>query len=290
MKLKRTLCLLCALSLCFLTSCGQKKKNITKTNLPFTVKTVTLSEREEMQPNYQNEYYFFQSENELAKGREALEQYFDLSTVAVESEGSFADAISRYDAEFFKNKALLFVKRFHSTDAKLELTGIDVEHGDFILHADLESGAPPISAFRAYLVELDKASYISNAAEIKTDIHEVESEAPIFEKKLTICFGNAYKVVADEELAKRIQTDILSQSFGQTDFDPDTHEHDSADITVLGPCIYATFTKDYIGIGAEAYAPDETMYNRLRDFYVSLDSEQIPLEKEQTSDNINEKE
>lgn len=290
MKFKRTLCLLCALSLCFLTSCGQKKKNITKTDLPFSAKTVTLSAREEAEPDYQNEYYFFESAKELEKGQAALEQDFDLSAVSVQSEGSFADAVSRYDDAFFENKALLFVKRFHSTDAKLELTSIDVEKGDFILHADLESGAPPISSFRAYLIELDKASYISNQAEIDIDIREVESEIPIFEKKLTICFGDTYKVVADEELGKRIQSDILSQSYAPTKFDPDTHEHDASDITVLGPCIYATFTKNYIGIGAEAYAPNETMYNQLRDFYVSLDAEEIPLEKEENTDNIDEKE
>ncbi len=289
MPKKIVLFLLCTVLLCSLCACaGQKKES--KENLPFSYQCVTLFSLPDAEQNYQNEYYFFQNTADLEKAKKTLSAQFDLNkTVEGETE-IFNEAIKKYDDDFFSDKVLLFVKRFHSTDAKLNLQTIDLKDGNFILRAELQNGMPPCALFRTYLIELDKASYIRNEAEIKTDIHEIEAlEEEVHQKHLVIAFGKQYKVISDDALGEKIKADIAAAKLEPTDFDPDTHETDAGDITVFGPGgYYAIFTKDYIGVGLATYAPNEKIQSELRNFYVSLESPEKTAKFPEETDNLTE--
>lgn len=289
MPKKIVLFLLCTVLLCSLCACaGQKKES--KENLPFSYQCVTLFSLPDAEQSYQNEYYFFQNVEDLEKAKQTLAAQFDINKTVEGETKTLNDALSAYDEDFFKHKTLLFLKRFHSTDAKLKLNSIDLKEGDFLLHADLETGKAPSSLFRAYFVELDKASYIRNEAKIKTDIHEIEApKDEVYEKHLVIAFGKQYKVILDDALAEKIKTDISTAKFEPTDFDPDTHIADPGDIVIFGPDCYATFNKDYIGVGLSAYAPDEKIQSELLKFYVSLESPEKTANFSEETDNLTEK-
>ena len=267
-----------------LNACSNTDNASPHLDLPFVAQVCTLSMKENVEQNYQNEFFFFQNEKDLKKGAETLSKNFYLE----EKIGSTSaeDCFAAYDDAFFETHTLLLFKRLHSTDAILDLTRSDVQDGACTVRANLTSGQVPVSLFRLYFVTLDKADFFRNDLEFSLDIQEIEPEEDqIYQTKLVMALGNQYKVVEDDSFAKELQNSILEHDLIPTSKDPDAFADDVSDIALVGPGFYARITKNYIDVFGEIYAPDEALSSQLLKTYVALESEEKTLSMPQEETN-----
>ncbi|MGN0519173.1 MAG: hypothetical protein ACI4LB_00385 [Candidatus Fimenecus sp.] len=269
--MKRIFCIVLCLCL-FVPFVGCEIKGADKAfyDIPFTSKTTALVMLEDSEQTYQNEYYFFTSERELEKGVNALAQSFDIAVVADGETQSFLALTEQYTQEFFKENVLLFVKRYHSTEAVLQLQSMDAVNNAFQIQAQLESGAPAASVYRVYLLAFDKQYFLSGEASVDVKTVSVEPQTASELDALTIAVGDRYKTVEDEAAADALTEQIQNMHFTPSDYNPEDHTHAAGDITVVGCGFYAVFTDDYIGIGNAVYAPDSAAKQALLDTYQTL--------------------
>lgn len=277
--MKRAFCLL--LCICLLipfVGCEIKGADKAFYDIPFEGETTALVLLADSAQNTQNEYRFFTSAEELQKGLTALSQTFDLSAVAEGETKSFASLAEKYTDAFFKDKVLLFVKRYHATEAVLDLQSMDAVNNVFQIHAQLASGAPVASVYRVYLLAFDKQYYLSADSTVEVDTKSVESETEPYANHLTVAVGDRYKVIADDEAADALIAQIREMTLTPSDYNPDNHSHTAGDIAVVGRGCYAMFTDDYIAVGLTVYAPNSAAKQIVADAYQTLPGTILTME------------
>lgn len=269
--MKRILCFVLCLCL-FVPFVGCEVKGADKAfyDIPFTSQATALVPLAEAEQTFQNEYYVFTSERELEKGVDALAQAFDVSTVANGETQSFLSLTESYTSGFFKENVLLLVKRYHSTEAILQLQSLDAVNNTFQIDATLESGAPAASVYRVYLLAFDKQYLLSGNASVDVETVSVEPQTASDLEALTVAVGERYKTVEDDVAANALIAQIRDMQFTPFDYDPDTHTHAAGDVTVVGRGFYAVFTDDYIAVGNAVYAPDSAAKQAVLDAYQTL--------------------
>lgn len=281
---KRVLCLLCA-ALLFLPLFGctaENGENQAFYDLNFQSACVTLVPLANVEQTAQNEYYFFTSFKDFEKGKTALGAYFDLDAVNSEdsSTKSFAEMTARYDESFFENNVLLFVKRYHSTKATLNITKIDAVNNVFTVHSELAEGADAASLYRAYLISFSKDYLLSEDATVDMQTESVAADNSEVPDKVTVSMGNTYKIVEDDALGDEILAMIKGFKLTESDYNPDNHTYGVSDISVVAPGFYATFTNDYIAIGLSVYNPDSAIREKMISVYNSIPSDAQALTPE----------
>ena len=269
--MKRILCIVLCLCL-FVPFAGCAVKGADKAfyDIPFTSETTALVPLAEAEQTFQNEYYVFTSERELEKGVEALAQAFDVSAVAEGETQSFLSLTAPYTADFFKENVLLFVKRYHSTEAVLQLQSLDAVDNAFQIHATLESGAPATVVYRVYLLAFNKQYLLSGETSVDVETVSVEPQTASDLESLTVAVGEQYKTVEDTAAADALIAQIRGMQFTPSDYDPDRHTHATGDVTVVGRGFYAVFTDDYIAVGNAVYVPDSAAKQAVLDAYQTL--------------------
>ena len=282
--MKRVLCLLCA-ALLFLPLFGctaENGENQAFYDLNFQSACVTLVPLANVEQTAQNEYYFFTSFKDFEKGKTALGAYFDLDAVNSEdsSTKSFAEMTARYDESFFENNVLLFVKRYHSTKATLNITKIDAVNNVFTVHSELAEGADAASLYRAYLISFSKDYLLSEDATVDMQTESVAADNSEVPDKVTVSMGNTYKIVEDDALGDEILAMIKGFKLTESDYNPDNHTYGVSDISVVAPGFYATFTNDYIAIGLSVYNPDSAIREKMISVYNSIPSDAQALTPE----------
>lgn len=277
--MKRICCLLLCICL-FVPFVGCEIKGAEKAfyDIPFESETTALVMLADSAQNAQNEYRFFTSAEDFQKGLAALAQTFDLSAVAEGETKSFETLAEKYTEAFFKDKVLLFVKRYHATEAVLELQSMDAVNNAFQIHAQLASGAPVASVYRVYLLAFDKQYYLSADSTVDVDTQSVEPQTEPYENHLTVAVGNRYKVIADDEAADALIAQIRGMELTPSDYNPDDHSHTAGDIAVVGRGCYAVFTDDYIAVGLSVYAPNSTAKQTVADAYQTLPGTILTME------------
>lgn len=282
--MKRVLCLLCA-ALLFLPLFGctaENGENQAFYDLKFQSACVTLVPLANVEQTAQNEYYFFTSFKDFEKGKTALGAYFDLDAVNSEdsSTKSFTEMTARYDESFFENNVLLFVKRYHSTKATLNITKIDAVNNVFTVHSELTEGADAASLYRAYLISFSKDYLLSEDATVDMQTESVAADNSEVPNKVTVSMGNTYKIVEDDALGNEILMMIKGFKLTESDYNPDNHTYGVSDISVVAPGFYATFTNDYIAIGLSVYQPDSAIREKMISVYNSIPSDAQALTPE----------
>lgn len=276
--MKRSICLfLCAVALLFLVGCTVTKGERTFTDIPFKSASAQLVALEGVEQTYQNEYFFFTSAKELEKGKDALAQLFDLSAAA-EGAQSFTDVVQKYDDSFFEENVLLFIKRYHSTQAVLQLNSLEATNNAFTVHAQLEGGADSADLYRVYLLAFSKNYFLSTEPTIDVQTEAVEPSTENELQQVTVSMGNTYKVVEDEAYGQQLLEMIRALPLVESDYDPDAHTYGVSDVSVVAPGFFATFNSDYIGIGSEVYAPDAEIKARLVSVYNALEGDTNAME------------
>lgn len=269
--MKRIFCLLlCFFLLVPFVGCELKSANKAFYSIPFQSETTALVMLEDAEQTYQNEYYFFTSARELEKGVDALAQAFDVSAVADGESQSILSLTAQYTQEFFKENVLLFVKRYHATEAVLQLQSLDAVDNAFQIHAQLESGAPIASVYRVYLLAFDKQYLLSGDATVDVDTVSVEPQTESPFDALSISVGDRYKVITDDAAADALIAQIQNMHFTPSTYDPDTHSYSAGDVAVVGRGLYAIFTDDYIAVGLSVYAPDAALKQVILDAFQTL--------------------
>lgn len=240
--------------------------------MKFQSACVTLVPLANVEQTAQNEYYFFTSFKDFEKGKAALSAYFDLDAVNSEdsSPKSFTEMTARYDESFFENNVLLFVKRYHSTKATLNITKIDAVNNVFTVHSELAEGADAASLYRAYLISFSKDYLLSEDATVDMQTESVAADNSEVPDKVTVSMGNTYKIVEDDALGDEILSMIKGFSLTESDYNPDNHTYGVSDISVVAPGFYATFTNDYIAIGLTVYKPDAAVREKMISVYNSI--------------------
>ena len=279
--MKRFLCLLlCACLFVPFVGCETKSKEQAFYDIPFESANVVMVPLETAELSYQNEYYFFTSERDLKKGMEALSQTFDLSAVAENEKDAFEMVAKQYTEEFFKDKVLLFVKRYHTTEAVLQLKSMDAVNNAFQITACLESGKEASSTFRAYFLAFDKQYFLSkdSTVHVKTESVKSETEAGVDLNSLTVSVGTRYKVITDTAAADALVAQIQDMALQPSDYNPDNHTFSASDVTVAGRGFYAVFTDDYIAVGLSVYAPNSACKQAVVDAYQTLPGTMNTLE------------
>ena len=282
--MKRVLCLLCA-ALLFLPLFGctaENGENHAFYDLKFQSACVTLVPLANVEQTAQNEYYFFTSFKDFEKGKTALGAYFDLDAVNSEdsSTKSFTEMTARYDESFFENNVLLFVKRYHSTKATLNITKIDAVNNVFTVHSELAEGADAASLYRAYLISFSKDYLLSEDATVDMQTESVAADNSEVPDKVTVSMGNTYKIVEDDALGDEILAMIKGFKLTESDYNPDNHTYGVSDISVVAPGFYATFTNDYIAIGLSVDKPDSANREKMISVYNSIPSDAQALTPE----------
>ena len=281
---KRVWCLLCA-ALLFLPLFGctaENGENQAFYDLNFQSACVTLVPLANVEQTAQNEYYFFTSFKDFEKGKTALGAYFDLDAVNSEdsSTKSFTEMTARYDESFFENNVLLFVKRYHSTKATLNITKIDAVNNVFTVHSELAEGADAASLYRAYLISFSKDYLLSEDSTVDMQTESVAADNSEVPDKVTVSMGNTYKIVEDDALGDEILAMIKGFKLTESDYNPDNHTYGVSDISVVAPGFYATFTNDYIAIGLSVYKPDSAIREKMISVYNSIPSDAQALTPE----------
>lgn len=277
--MKRFFCLLlCACLLVPFVGCEIKGGDKAFYDIPFESATVALVGLDGAQQSYQNEYYFFTSVRDLEKGVAALSQYFDVSATADGETQSFQSLAEQYTADFFADNVLLFVKRYHSTEAVLQLESLDAVNNAFQLHAKLESGAPAAAVYRVYLLAFPKQYLLSGDATVDVQTESIATETEVYANHLSIAVGNRYKVIADDEAADALIAQIRNMDLTPSDYNPEDRAYATGDVTVYGRGFYAVFTDDYIAIGLSVYAPDADCKQVVTEAYQTLPGSMFTLE------------
>ena len=187
---------------------------------------------------------------------------------------------ARYDESFFENNVLLFVKRYHSTKATLNITKIDAVNNVFTVHSELAEGADAASLYRAYLISFSKDYLLSEDATVDMQTESVAADNSEVPNKVTVSMGNTYKIVEDDALGNEILTMIKGFKLTESDYNPDNHTYGVSDISVVAPGFYATFTNDYIAIGLSVYKPDSAIREKMISVYNSIPSDAQALTPE----------
>lgn len=283
--MKRALCIV--LCLCLLISfagCAFTGADKAFYDIPFTSETTALVLREEAEATHQNEYYFFTSMQDLKKGLEMLSQTFDLSVAAEGETQSFFSLAEDYTQDFFKENVLLFVKRYHSTEAVLQMQSLEAVNNAFQIHATLESGAPAVSSYRVYLLAFPKQYLLSSEATVDVSTESVEPQTTSELNALTVAVGTRCKMVSDNAAADALIAQIQAMSLTPSDYNFDNHTYTTGDVTVVGRGFYAVFTDDCICIGVNVYAPDSHAKQTVADAFQTLPGTVTTFETEPASD------
>lgn len=271
--MKRFFCLmLCACLLIPFVGCETKTEGQAFYGIPFESAEAVMVPLDTAELTFQNEYYFFTSVADFQKGMETLSQTFDLSAVADYEKDAFETVAEQYTEKFFKDKVLLFVKRYHTTEAVLQLKSMDAVNNVFQIHAQLEEGKEAASIFRAYFLAFDKQYFLSedSTVQVKTESVETETEAEVNMNDLTVSVGMRCKVLADTAAADALIAQIRAMDLQPSDYNPDNHAFSASDVTVVGRGFYAVFTDDYIGVGLSVYAPNSACKQVVTDAYQTL--------------------
>ncbi len=271
--MKRFFCLLlCACLLVPFVGCESETQGQAFYDIPFESAETVLVPLDAAEPTFQNEYYFFTSEEDFQKGMETLSQTFDLSAVAENEKNAFETVVKQYTEKFFKEKVLLFVKRYHTTEAVLQLKSMDAVNNVFQIHAQLENGKESAATFRAYFLAFDKQYYLSqdSTVQVKTESVETETEAEVNANDLTISVGMRCKVISDTAAADALIAQIRAMDLQPSDYNPDSHAFSASDVTVVGRGFYAVFTDDYIGVGLSVYEPNSACKQVAANAYQTL--------------------
>lgn len=282
--MKRVFCIvLCVCLLLPFAGCAFEGADKAFYDIPFTSETTALVLREDAQTAYQNEYYFFTSVQELEKGLEMLSQTFDLSVASAGEEQSFLSLAETYTRDFFRENVVLFVKRYHSTEAVLQLQSLDAVNNAFQIHATLESGAPAASSYRVYLLAFPKQYLLSTDTTVDVLTDPVEPQTKSELSALTVAVGDRCKTVSDDTAADALIAQIEAMHLTPSDYNADYLTHAQGDVTVVGRGFYAVFTDDYICIGLDVYAPDRQAKQAVADAFQTLPGTVTTLETDSPS-------
>lgn len=269
--MRRFLCLfLCILLLVPFVGCTVSFGDKSFPDIPFECVTTALVPRAEAQQSSQNEYYFFTSQKDLQKGLETLSANFSVGEVADGEQHSFETLLKPYTEDFFESKVLLFIKRYHSTEAVLQPQTLEAENNAFKLYANLERDAAPASVYRVYLLAFDKQYFLSSDATVDVETTSVEPPTKSALEYLSITVGDRYKTVTDDAAADEFIAKIRDLELTPSAYNTDEYKEKSNAITILGRGAYAEFTDAYILIGTKVYAPDSTVKQMVLDAYQTL--------------------